>query len=157
MEVAGDRLAGTRVVTALPGGGGGDHDRERFAGQRVARLATLRPDGRPHLVPIVFTLEGDVVWTAVDGKPKSTTALRRLQNIRSDPRVSLLVDHYDEDWTQLWWVRADGLARVIPAGSSEERSGLDRLVAKYAQYQSQPPPGPVVQVTVERWTSWTVR
>jgi len=144
-------------VTTLPEGGGGDRARERFAAQRVARLATLRADGRPHLIPVVFAVESDVIWTAVDAKPKSTTALRRLANIEGDPRVSLLADHYDEDWTQLWWVRADGRARVVPAGSGEEQSGLDRLVARYAQYQRQPPLGPVVQVTIERWTSWAAR
>ncbi len=161
-DAACDRLTSRWLVTTSPGRGGGDNDRERlaahrFAEQRVARLATLRAGGPPHLVPVVFAVDGDVIWTAVDGKPKSTTALRRLRNIEGDPRVSLLVDHYDEDWTQLWWVRADGRARVVPSGSDEEQSGLDRLVARYIQYQSQPPLGPVVQVTVERWTSWTVR
>ncbi len=138
-------------------GGSVDRARAQFAAQPVARLATLRPDGRAHLVPIVFALEGELIWTAVDRKPKSTNALRRLKNIAADPRVSLIVDHYDEGWTQLWWVRANGLARVVPAGSGEEQSGLDQLTAKYAQYREQPPPGPVVQVTVERWTSWSAR
>lgn len=128
--------------------------RERVAAQPVARLATLRADGRPHLVPIVFALDGEVVWTAVDAKPKSTSALRRLRNIEADPRVSVLVDHYEDDWSRLWWVRGDGRARIVPAGSAEEQAGLAWLSAKYAPYLSQPPPGPVVQIEVERWTSW---
>jgi len=144
-------------VTPPLGGGRPADERERFAAEPVARLATLRPDGRPHLVPIVFAVEGDLVWTAVDDKPKSTNALRRLSNIEGDPRVSLLVDRYTADWTQLWWVRADGQARVIMAGSGEEQPALDALVAKYAQYQRQRPPGPVVQISVERWTSWSAR
>ena len=87
--------------------------RARFAQARVARLATIGPDGRPHLVPIVFVLVDDVVWSAIDSKPKSTRALRRLDNIRSNPQVSLLVDHYSDDWAALWWVRVDGEARVV--------------------------------------------
>src|SRR6187397_2768867 len=93
--------------------------RARFAQARVARLATIGPDSRPHLVPIVFVVVDDVVWSAVDSKPKSTRALRRLDNIRSHPRVSVLVDHYDDDWTSLWWVRIDGDAQVVGHESAE--------------------------------------
>lgn len=127
---------------------------ERFAAARVARLATLRADGRPHLVPVVFAAEGERVWTAVDGKPKSTRGLVRLANIEADSRVSLLVDHADEDWSRLWWVRADGHARVVPHGSPEERDGLAALRAKYAQYQLVSLDGPVISVSVDRWSSW---
>jgi len=88
--------------------------RDLFTGASVARLATVRPDGRPHLVPIVFAVAGDVIVTAVDEvKPKRTRALARLANIAAEPRVSVLADHYDEDWTRLWWVRADGTATVV--------------------------------------------
>ncbi|MFC6087494.1 TIGR03668 family PPOX class F420-dependent oxidoreductase [Sphaerisporangium aureirubrum] len=127
-----------------------DDERARFRDARVARLATVGPDGAPHLVPVTFATHGDLVVTAVDHKPKTTTALRRLRNIEHDPRVSLLVDHYEDDWTRLWWVRADGRASV--------QTGDDRilapLVAKYPQYAARPPEGPVIAVQVTRYVSW---
>ena len=123
---------------------------ERFAACRVARLATAGPDGVPHLVPIVFALVGDVIHTAVDGKPKRTRRLRRLANIAANPRVSVLADHYDEDWSLLWWVRADGVARVL----DESPAGRAALTAKYPQYQAAPPPGPFVEISVKRWSAW---
>ena len=132
-----------------------DAARRRFAEARVARLATVDADGRPHLVPIVFAVVDDVVWSAIDSKPKSTRALRRLDNIRSNPRVSLLVDHYSDDWTALWWVRLDGEARIVDLDGPGARAALDALVAKYAQYQRDPPAGPLVQVTARRWASWS--
>jgi PPOX class probable F420-dependent enzyme len=125
--------------------------RERFAAARVARLATVGPDGAPHLVPIVFALAEDVIHTAVDAKPKRHRALRRLANIAHEPRVTVLADCYDEDWTRLWWVRADGVARVL----DESPDGVTALAAKYAQYRTTPPPGPFVEITVRRWSSWT--
>ncbi len=131
--------------------------RERFAAGRVARLATMSPGSRPHLVPVVFAAAGDTVWTAVDAKPKSTRSLRRLANIAANPRVSLLVDHYEEDWTALWWVRVDGNARIVPVGSAEGAAGVAALVAKYPHYQADPPPGPVVVIAVAGWSSWSAR
>ncbi|MGO8962165.1 TIGR03668 family PPOX class F420-dependent oxidoreductase [Mycobacterium sp.] len=125
----------------------------RFAQAPVARLATVAPDGRPHLVPVVFAVDGEVIYTAVDAKPKTTQRLRRLANIDGNPRVSLLVDHYAEDWTQLWWVRVDGVATIHHDGNAM-RIGRDLLRAKYAQYQSVPLNGPVIAVTVRRWSSW---
>ncbi len=127
----------------------------RFGAARVARLATTDADGSPHLVPVVFALVGETVWTAVDAKPKTTTALRRLDNVRAHPVVSLLVDHYADDWATLWWVRADGVATVLDV--DEGRAGLDALTAKYPQYQDNPPPGPVLRVDVTRWVSWSAR
>jgi len=127
----------------------------RFGAARVARLATTDADGSPHLVPVVFALVGETVWTAVDAKPKTTTALRRLDNVRAHPAVSLLVDHYADDWATLWWVRADGVATVLDV--DEGRAGLDALTAKYPQYQENPPPGPVLRVDVTRWVSWSAR
>ena len=127
----------------------------RFGAARVARLATTDADGSPHLVPVVFALVGETVWTAVDAKPKTTTALRRLDNVRAHPAVSLLVDHYADDWATLWWVRADGVATVLDV--DEGRAGLDALTAKYPQYQDNPPPGPVLRVGVTRWVSWSAR
>ena len=127
----------------------------RFGAARVARFATTYADGSPHLVPVVFALVGETVWTAVDAKPKTTTALRRLDNVRAHPAVSLLVDHYADDWATLWWVRADGVATVLDV--DEGRAGLDALTAKYPQYQDKPPPGPVLRVDVTRWVSWSAR
>jgi PPOX class probable F420-dependent enzyme len=126
-----------------------------FGQARVASLATVTAEGAPHIVPIVFALEGELLWTAVDAKPKRTTSLKRLANIRANPQVSVLVDHYEDDWTALWWVRADGVARLIPPdGRSRAR---EALIAKYQQYKQTPPPGPVIEVTVERWQGWAAR
>jgi PPOX class probable F420-dependent enzyme len=117
---------------------------------RVARLATLGTDGRPHVVPICFALDGDTLYTAVDAKPKSTRALRRLANIESDPRVEIVIDHYDEDWSKLWWVRLSGRARVI----DHDARGLELLQAKYPQYRDDPPAGPFVVVAIQARTAW---
>ena len=117
---------------------------------RVARLATVAADGRPHVVPICFALDGDTLYTAVDAKPKSTRALRRLDNIESDPRVEIVIDHYDEDWSKLWWVRLSGRARVI----DHDARGLELLQAKYPQYRDDPPAGPFVVVEIEGRTGW---
>ena len=131
----------------------------RFTQSPIARLATITPDGMPHVVPVVFAVDGDspgnhdVVYTAVDAKPKTTWRLRRLANIESNPQVSLLVDHYADDWAQLWWVRADGVAGIHSAGEAMD-TGCRLLRAKYPQYQSVPLSGPVIAVTVLRWSSW---
>jgi PPOX class probable F420-dependent enzyme len=107
----------------------------------------------PHLVPVVFALCDDVVYTAVDTKPKTTQRLRRLTNIEANPQVSLLVDHYAHDWTQLWWVRVDGVATVHDDGDALH-VGYQLLRAKYPQYQSVSLNGPVIAVAVQRWASW---
>jgi PPOX class probable F420-dependent enzyme len=129
-----------------------DHD--RVATARVARLATVRPDGPPHLVPVTFAMQGDTVVTAVDDKPKSTQALQRLANIDSDPRVSLLVDHYEDDWSRLWWIRLDGVAEVVRR-ELRRAELVEPLVAKYAAYREHPPTGPVINVRVETVTAWS--
>lgn len=123
-----------------------------FAAAPVATLATTA-DGIPHLVPVVFAVSGDTLYTAVDAKRKSTQRLRRLANIEANPRVSLLVDHYTEDWSQLWWVRADGVAEIHTHGD-EMAIGYALLRAKYHQYERIALDGPVVTVSVERWASW---
>ena len=133
----------------------GEEARARFSTARVARLATVGPDGAPHLVPVVFAVVEDVVYSAVDAKPKRTTALRRLANAAADPRVSLLADGYAEDWSRLWWVRADGTARILDAADDEGRQAVDRLVARYPQYATARPAGPVLAVDVARWTGWS--
>jgi PPOX class probable F420-dependent enzyme len=130
----------------------------RFSQSPVARLATITADGVPHLVPVVFAVgpsrdAQDVVYTAIDAKPKTTRRLRRLANIASNPQVSLLVDHYADDWTRLWWVRVDGVAAVHSDGEAAD-TGYRLLRAKYPQYQSVPLDGPVIAVMVRRWSSW---
>jgi PPOX class probable F420-dependent enzyme len=129
--------------------------RRLFAAARVARLATVGTAGRPHLVPIVFTVAGDIVYSAVDAKPKRTTALQRLENVRRNPRVALLADHYDDsDWDALWWVRADGVARVLAGSDPEALRAIALLVTRYAQYRERPPRDQVLAVSVERWSGW---
>jgi PPOX class probable F420-dependent enzyme len=128
--------------------------RERFAARPVARLATVRPDGAPHLVPVVFATSGDTVWLAVDAKPKRTTRLQRLTNLRHDPRCALLADHYEEDWSRLWWVRADGVATVLDE-PGPDHPDVAALVERHPQYRVQPPAGPLVVVRVERWSGWS--
>jgi PPOX class probable F420-dependent enzyme len=123
--------------------------RDRFAEARVARLATVSGDGSPHIVPMVFVLDGPRLISAVDAKPKSTTALRRLDNIAVNPFVSVLADRYDDDWSKLWWARADGWARV------HETHDLGALVARYEQYRSRPPTGPVIVIEVDHWSGWS--
>jgi PPOX class probable F420-dependent enzyme len=126
--------------------------RRRFAAARVARLATADADGRPHLVPISFAVEHHTIYSVVDAKPKRTTELRRLRNVGSNPRVSALVDHYDDaDWSALWWVRADGLARVLGQDEPEARRGVALLAARHPQQRVT---GPVLAIDVERWSGW---
>jgi PPOX class probable F420-dependent enzyme len=130
--------------------------RERLAAARVARLATADASGRPHVVPFTFAAAGDLILHAVDHKPKRTTDLRRLRNLRENPRVSVLVDHYDEDWERLWWVRADGEARVIE-GEAARAEPVRLLREKYPQYRELVPAGPVVEIRVTKWSGWAYR
>ncbi|HXF73865.1 MAG TPA: TIGR03668 family PPOX class F420-dependent oxidoreductase [Actinomycetota bacterium] len=127
--------------------------RRRFAEARVGRLATVRPEGGPHVVPVVFALDGGTVWFAVDEKPKRHRRLQRLANLEADPRASVLVDAYDEDWRRLWWVRADGRARIVPTGPDLERA-IELLARKYPPYAERRPPGPAVAIEVDRWAWW---
>jgi PPOX class probable F420-dependent enzyme len=130
---------------------------ELFAKAPTAALATVGVDGAPHLVPVVFAVrtvgEHTTVYTAVDAKRKSTHRLRRLANIAANPRVSLLVEHYDDDWSQLWWVRADGIATVHHSGE-QMAIGYAALRHQYPQYERVALNGPVVTVSVTRWSSW---
>jgi PPOX class probable F420-dependent enzyme len=128
--------------------------RATFAAARVARLATADAHGVPHLVPIVFAADGNIVYSAVDQKPKRTHALRRLANLAVNPSVSLLVDHYDDDWNALWWVRADGRALVLDTSAAETARAIDLLALRYHQYRAQRPDGPVIAITVQRWSGW---
>lgn len=131
-----------------------DEARRRFNNTRVAHLATASATAAPHLVPITFAVHGDVIVFAVDHKPKTTTNLKRLRNIEENPQVTVLVDHYDDDWTRLWWARADGVARVLQ-GTEERRQPLEWLRAKYPQYRENVPAGPVVWIEVQAWHGWS--
>jgi PPOX class probable F420-dependent enzyme len=128
-------------------------DDERLIAARVARLATIDRDGRPHLVPIVFALDGDTLYSAVDRKPKRSTKLRRIENARVRPDVTVLVDHYDEDWGRLWWIRLRGRARVLDDGDERDHA-LALLREKYPQYRAEPPDGPVLAVDVTDVRDW---
>jgi PPOX class probable F420-dependent enzyme len=125
----------------------------RVLSARVARLATINPDGSPHLVPTVFVIHGETLYTAVDAKPKSSRRLRRIENARARPEVTVLVDHYEDDWSQLWWVRLDGQARVLDAGDEAELA-LRLLVEKYEQYRSEGAGLPALAVDIQNWRGW---
>jgi len=127
---------------------------DRLASAEVGRLATLDPSGRPHLVPFVFAVEERRIISIVDHKPKRTRQLQRLTNIDAHPWVSVLVDHYEADWSQLWWVRADGPARVVTDGAELEVC-INLLSRSYSQYAENRPPGPAVVIDIERITGWS--
>jgi PPOX class probable F420-dependent enzyme len=121
----------------------------------VARLATVDAHGRPHLVPIVFALAGETIYSVVDAKPKRTTELRRLRNVSFNPYVSVLVDHYDDaDWSALWWVRADGVARVLELTEPGARDAVRLLAERYPRQRAT---GPVLAIDIERWSGWSAR
>jgi PPOX class probable F420-dependent enzyme len=130
--------------------------RDRLGNARVATLGTVDGDGHPHLVPICFAVRDDRLVTAVDHKPKRTTALARLAHVRAHPAVSVLVDEYRDDWDALWWVRVDGTATVLDDVTTEPDL-LQLLVAKYPAYADVAPSGPAIVVTVQRWQGWSAR
>ena len=123
--------------------------RRRFTEARVARLATVTDDNAPHLVPVCFAIEGDTIYSAVDAKPKTTPDLKRLRNIERNPGVALLVDHYEDDWEKVWWVRVDGTATVHDAHEPGRRA----LAGKYPQY-TDALLGRIIVVRVHKWASW---
>jgi len=127
--------------------------RKRLGEARVAHLATADAEGRPHVVPIAFAHEDENLYFVVDDKPKRSRNLKRLRNIAGNPRVSVLVDHYEDDWTRLWWVRVDGVAHVL-VHEPEAQRAIDLLARKYAQYRTAKPPGPVIEITILRMTGW---
>ena len=127
--------------------------RRRIADSRVARLATVDADGRPHLVPIVFVLAGDTLYSAVDAKAKRSRTLRRIENARRRPDVTILIDHYDDDWTRLWWVRLRGEARVLDGGEEAARA-LAFLAEKYEQYRKAPLGLPVLAIDITELRAW---
>jgi PPOX class probable F420-dependent enzyme len=134
-----------------------DEARRRLAAARIARLATVRADGRPHIVPIVFAFDGEVVRTIADPKPKDSLDLLRHRNIAANPAVSVLVDEYEESWQRIWWVRADGEGRVVEEGPERDEA-IRQLQAKYPQYAEWSEPfGAATIIRVARITSWTLR
>jgi PPOX class probable F420-dependent enzyme len=148
-------VAGVRDTAAVPALDDPPELRRRVAEAPVARLATLRRDGTPRLVPVTFALVDELLWFAVDEvKPKRDTRLARLADIARDPRVALLVDHYAADWSTLWWVRIDGHAAVHETGAARERA-LDTLAAKYPPYRAARPAGPAVAIAPTRWAGWS--
>lgn len=130
-----------------------DEARRRFTDARVAMLATADASGVPHLVPVTFVVDGDVIYTAVDGKPEENTQLRRHDNIQAQPRVSMLAQNWTEDWSRLWWVRIDGLAQVT-ADESLVGHVVDLLRHKYRQYHVIEVGGPIIEVAVHTWRGW---
>lgn len=126
---------------------------DRFVRSRVAVLATVRPSGSPHLVPVTFAEIPDHIVTMVDHKPKTTPNLQRLANIASSPRVSLLADEYSDDWARLWWVRVDGLAAIHDDGAIWEQARA-ALIGKYRQYETTPPLGPAIVISIESVSYW---
>jgi PPOX class probable F420-dependent enzyme len=133
----------------------GPERQRRLAAAPVARLATLRADGTPRLVPITFALVDGVICSAVDDvKAKRTPRLARLADVARDPRVALLVDHYADDWSQLWWVRVDGTAAVHHDGPGHA-TAVAALRAKYPRYAAAGLADPVLAITPTRWTGWT--
>ena len=121
---------------------------------RVARLATVTAAGRPHVVPVCFAVAGDAVYSAVDAKPKRTERLQRLANVTATGEAALRADRYDEDWTRLWWVRADCRGRIVEDAGERERA-LGLLAAKYPQYARDRPRGPILALDVRRWSGWS--
>ena len=121
---------------------------------RVARLGTIDPDGSPNLIPFCFVLDGDTLYSGVDQKPKRTKKLQRLENIKRDPRVMVLVDHYEDDWEKAWWVRLRGRARVL--GPDESGPGRAMLIEKYPQYVEDPPDDDILAIEIDRWVGWSM-
>lgn len=126
--------------------------RGRFVDSTVAHLATADGDGRPHIVPITFVIADDLIVHVVDDKPKRSADLKRIKNIMANESVAVLVDHYEDDWTRLWWARADGVGEVWEDGRREKF--VDLLAVKYPQYRSTRPAGPVIVIKVRRWSGW---
>ncbi|MEX0826639.1 MAG: TIGR03668 family PPOX class F420-dependent oxidoreductase [Acidimicrobiia bacterium] len=135
-------------------GDGRLNPRERAGTVRVARLATVGASGVPHLVPVVFALEDDRIVTPIDHKPKRSPRLQRLVNIAAEPRVAVLFDHYDDDWSRLWWVRADGVATVLTPGDPRHQEAAGLLARRYEQYSEHPLDGPIIEIAVTRWSAW---
>lgn len=121
---------------------------------RVARLATVDAHGAVRLVPVCFALVDGWLASAVDHKPKRTSQLRRLDDMRAAGQATVLLDHYDDDWSQLWWVRVRGRAEVLDGDDPARHRALDALVTKYPQYRDRPPAGAVWRVALDELRWW---
>jgi PPOX class probable F420-dependent enzyme len=133
--------------------------RAKIEDARVARLATVDARHRPHVVPVCFAYDGKVFYTALDQKPKRVAPerLTRLRNILAAPQVALLIDKYDEDWTQLWYIFIRGKAKLLPTHKHRERAwALRKLRAKYPQYTEAmlPNDAPIIRITPDRTAFW---
>jgi PPOX class probable F420-dependent enzyme len=135
-----------------------DEALRRVAAARVARMATVRPDGSPHVVPFVFALvasdPGVRIYWAVDDKPKRSARLARIEHLRTNPAVEIVVDAYDDDWSRLWWVRVRGAGRIVRT-EAERGAALAALTDKYAAYRDSPPRGDVVAIDVAEVRWWS--
>jgi PPOX class probable F420-dependent enzyme len=118
----------------------------------VARLAFLDGDDRPRVLPVTFAIADDAVWSAIDRKPKRSGEPARVRWLRRRPEAALVIDVYDEDWSALAWMQLLGRVSVIEL--AQARSATDALTAKYPQYETEPPPGPLLRLTVERALHW---
>jgi PPOX class probable F420-dependent enzyme len=133
-----------------------DEMRRRVADARVGRIATVTPEGRPHVVPFVYVLRDETLYSSVDAKPKRSPDLRRIRNIRANPSVEAVMDHYEEPWDDIWWVRVSGRGEILESGDERGRA-LALLREKYPEYADSPPQGVVVAVRIERWRGWSFR
>ena len=122
--------------------------------ERVARLSTASASGAPHVVPVCFVFDGRDLWTPIDGKPKSTRALRRVRNLAENAGACLLVDHYEEDWRELRWVAVHGRGELV-AGGADAAPALARLRVKYPQYAEVEVGPEVIRLTPERIVAWS--
>jgi PPOX class probable F420-dependent enzyme len=134
-----------------------DEAHAKLAAARVARLATIDANQAPLMVPICFSYDGSVFYTAIDGKPKSVppAQLARLKNIQQNPQVALLIDEYDEDWNRLWFVLVRGEAELVSTSEERDRA-LAQLKAKYSQYRAGmlPDDALVLRITPRRTSTW---
>jgi PPOX class probable F420-dependent enzyme len=124
-----------------------------LATARVGRLATTDESGDPHVVPVCFVLAAGELWTAIDDKPKSTRALRRVKNLAAHPRAVLLVDHYEEDWRELRWVAVHGRGELVSGDAAAV--GLGAMRAKYPQYAEIGVGPEAIRLLPERIVAWS--
>jgi PPOX class probable F420-dependent enzyme len=133
--------------TAVP-----DWAEELLRTSRVGHLGFVDDADRPRVLPITFALAGDVVWSAIDSKPKRSAEPARVRWLRRRPRAALVVDRYDDDWERLAWVQLLGAVSVLELDDGP--AGVEALTAKYEQYRDEPPPGPLLRLDVDRVLHW---
>ncbi len=124
---------------------------------RIGHLATANATGQPHVIPVCFVFDGEAIYTVLDAKPKSTPLrqLRRVRNILANPQVSLVVDHYEEDWSRLRYLLVLGVAVLLEEGEEWARA-IVMLREKYHQYQEMDlDKSPVIKITPVRFVPWS--